>query len=118
MFRSLNEDDAGFVNEGLDIDDEKRKVQGAKSFAFNNGSSTRIEIIRSKYDQETLNAEMMYRKPQSKSSKCFFLLLLPVFTSRARRHKYLEIKGDAVLLIERTVNLPLNRGLCNKTATK
>lgn len=66
MFRNtVSEDEGGFVNNGLEISEESLKV--SKS---NNDSSTRIEIIRTKYDQQKLHDEMRYRKPQSKSGEC------------------------------------------------
>lgn len=72
MFRSLSEDHGGFVNDGLEISDENAKVQEPKHFAF---SSTKIEITRSKYDQQKLHEEMRYKKPPTKSSKFPVLLL-------------------------------------------
>jgi hypothetical protein len=70
MFRSLSEDNGGFVNEGLEISEESGKVK--ESFTFNGDPSTRIEITRSKYDQQKLHDEMLYKKPPSKSSELLF----------------------------------------------
>lgn len=74
MFRSLNEDDGGFVNGGLEVSEEHGSVKESRQFAFSGDPSTRIEITRSKYDQQKLNDEMHYKKPQSKSSKFFKFL--------------------------------------------
>lgn len=73
MFRTLTEDDGGFVNEGLEVfDDDNAKVT-AESYSFDNNQSTRIEITRSKYDQQKLHDEMKYKKPASKSSESCML---------------------------------------------
>lgn len=68
MFRSLSEDDCGFVNEGFSGENGKASRNGG-DFKFNDGQSTRIEIARSKYDQRELHDVMMYKKPPSKSSE-------------------------------------------------
>ena len=73
MFRNLSEDRGGFVNEGLEISDEYGKGQSTKHFSFDN-PSTKIEITRSKYNQQRLHDEMKYKQPLSKSGKfCFSL---------------------------------------------
>lgn len=73
MFRTLTEDDGGFVNEGLEVfDDDNAKVT-AESYSFDSNQSTRIEITRSKYDQQKLHDEMKYKKPASKSSESCML---------------------------------------------
>lgn len=72
MFKSLNEEDGGFVNEGLVIGDEHGRVHSVGPQSFNSDSSmqpTTIHISRSKYDQRKLYDEMKYKKPASKSSK-------------------------------------------------
>lgn len=84
MFRNLNEDDSGgFVNEGLEICEENGKAHNTRRFT----SPTKIEITRSKYDQQQLNDEMMYnKKPQAQSSEYF--VSLPqhnVFKRKARQ---------------------------------
>lgn len=66
MFRSLNEDDGGFVNEGLEISDENLAADASRRYG---APTTKIEITRSKYDQQTLHDEMVYKKPPSKSSE-------------------------------------------------
>ena len=66
MFRSLSEDDGGFVNQGLEICEGNGKAVKI----YDDQSSTRIEIVRLKYDQKKLHDEMLYKKPTSKSSEC------------------------------------------------
>ncbi|KAG5682407.1 hypothetical protein PVAND_011760 [Polypedilum vanderplanki] len=61
MFRDQNEDKNGFFNEGLDVCSDESNLQ---KFDCDN---TKIEIIRLKYNQESLFREMAYRKPSSKS---------------------------------------------------
>lgn len=73
MFRSLSEDNGGFVNEGLEISDENGKVESSQNLSEE--LATRIEITRSKYNQQKLHDEMLYRKPPSKSGE-FFLLVI------------------------------------------
>lgn len=73
MFRSLSEDDGGFVNDGLEISEDicvngRNKEQ--KQFTFNGDPSTKIEITRTKYDQQKLHDSACYKKPPSKSSEC------------------------------------------------
>lgn len=72
MFRSLSEERGGFVNEGLEISDEKGKVKSSRHYTPDDVSSTKIEITRSKYDQQRLHDEMMYKKPPSKSGEFLF----------------------------------------------
>lgn len=64
MFRSYNEDGSvgggGYVNRAIDMSDES----GSSA-----NSTTTIVINRSKYDQQTLYHEMMYKKPQTTSCK-------------------------------------------------
>lgn len=71
MFRSLSEDRGGFVNEGLEISDENGKVKSSRHYTLEDIASTKIEITRSKYDQQRLHEEMMYKKPPSKSGEFF-----------------------------------------------
>lgn len=102
MFRSLSEDDGGFVNEGFASD--SCKVSGSNSYNFDDASSsTRIEIVRSKYDQQTLHNEMMYKKTPSKSSE-FRIVFLKSDTRRVLKSKAKcgKIKGVPMAL-------PLNR---------
>lgn len=98
MFRSLNEDDGGFVNKGLEISDENGEVHGSRS--CNEASSTKIEITRSKYDQQKLHDEMLYRKPPSKSGEFFRLVIFSTYfklklkgTFHSRQH--FTIKDDS-----------------------
>lgn len=65
MFRNLNEDDGCFVNEALEIDEK----EGDKKENKEDLSTIKIEIFRSKYDQQKLNEEMLYKKPSEKPSK-------------------------------------------------
>lgn len=99
MFRSLSEDDGGFVNEGLEICDENGKNCSGRSFRFDDSesSATKIQITRSKYDQQKLHDEMMYKKPPSKSSEFFaaFFFLhswINVLKSKARERS--KVKGS------------------------
>lgn len=71
MFRNLSDDRGGFVNAGLEIGDEGGKRENSNRFSFEN-PSTQIEIVRSKYNQQSLHDEMKYKKPRSKSGEfCF-----------------------------------------------
>lgn len=75
MFRSLNEEEGGFVNEGLEVcDDDSAKVTPPESYSVNITQPARIQITRAKYDQQKLHDEMKYKKPASKSSKSCVLL--------------------------------------------
>jgi hypothetical protein len=58
----LSEDEGGFVNSGLEISEETSRQTSGDAL-------TRIEITRSKYDQQKLHDEMMYKKPPSKSGE-------------------------------------------------
>lgn len=78
MFRNMSQDEGGFVNNGLEISEESLKES-----KFNNESSTRIEITRSKYDQQKLHDEMRYRKPQSKSGEFKPRLIVALSYSRS-----------------------------------
>lgn len=70
MFRTLNEDDdGGYDNNGLEVFDDDTANVTAESYSFDGSQSTRIEITRSKYDQQKLHDEMKYKKPASKSSE-------------------------------------------------
>lgn len=82
MFRSLSEDSGGFVNGGLEISDENGKVEGSNS--LNEELSTKIEITRSKYTQQKLHDEMLYRKPPSKSGEFFCSSLFNIFQAQAQ----------------------------------
>lgn len=71
MFRSLSEERGGFVNKGLEISEEDAKEQSSTRLTFEN-SSTKIEITRTKYNQQRLHDEMKYKQPPSKSGEfCF-----------------------------------------------
>lgn len=75
MFRSLNEDEGGFVNEGLEVcDDDSARNTPPESYSFDVTQPTRIQITRAKYDQQKLHDEMKYKKPASKSSESCVLL--------------------------------------------
>jgi hypothetical protein len=64
MFRNYNDENnfggGGYINRGIDMSDESSSSAN---------SSTTININRSKYDQQTLYHEMMYKKPQTTSCK-------------------------------------------------
>ncbi len=68
MFRNLKNDVEGFINEGLETNENevKERASGGK---FGGASQTRIEISRSQYNQESLFREMLYKKSESKSCK-------------------------------------------------
>lgn len=68
MFRNLTEeDDVGFDNKGLEINEQTGKAQSSRH--FDETSPTRIEITRSQYDLKRLHEEMMFKQPHSKSSE-------------------------------------------------
>lgn len=71
MFKSLRDEDGGFVNEALEITDENGRVEmgNPRSFMFKDAEATTIQIARSKYDQQKLYDEMRYKKPASKSGE-------------------------------------------------
>lgn len=95
MFRSLSEDDSGFVNEGFASDNGR--VSG---YSYDDAPSTKIEITRSKYDQKTLHDKMMYKKAPSKSSEFRVSCTTVdecVLKSKARG--ILEIKGAPELAV-------------------
>lgn len=73
MFRSLSEDNGGFVNKGLEISDENEGVHS--SVQYSEAASTKIEITRTKYDQQKLHDAMLYKKPPSKSGEFFPLVI-------------------------------------------
>jgi hypothetical protein len=65
MFRSQKPtDEGGFVNEGLEVSEDN----GGSDHQKFDIPSTKIEITRSKYDQQRLHDEMKYKKPPSKPS--------------------------------------------------
>ena len=71
MFKTLNEDDGegGFVNEGLEHDEESGRREAKQTHDSSTSPATTIQISRSKYDQRKLYDEMLYKKSSSKSSK-------------------------------------------------
>lgn len=71
MFRNLSEDRGGFVNEALEICDEDGREQSSRRFSLED-NSTKIEIVRSKYNQQKLHEEMKYKKLPSKSGEFGF----------------------------------------------
>lgn len=95
MFRSLSEDDGGFVNEGFASDNGR--VSG---YSYDDAPSTKIEITRSKYDQKTLHDKMMYKKAPSKSSE-FRVSCTPVdeCVLKSKARGVLEIKGTPELAV-------------------
>lgn len=88
MFRSLNEDEGGFVNEALEVcDDDSAKATPPESYSYDVSQPTRIQITRAKYDQQKLHDEMKYKKPASKSSEsCVCLRGAVDERSRAKRN--------------------------------
>lgn len=76
MFRSLENDSDGFVNEGLDVSEGSDDYKSSGPSSYNNNdknTETKIQITRAKYNQESLFREMVYRKEPSKSCEyCYF----------------------------------------------
>ena len=86
MFRSLDNDSDGFVNEGLDVSEgsDDFKSSGPSSFS-DKSNETKIHITRSKYNQESLFREMVYRKEPSKSCEyCYFPSIIIILRSLTR----------------------------------
>jgi hypothetical protein len=79
MFRNQRDDLNGFVNEGLDVGEGNEcptMVQSGQSSSSSN--LTKIQVIRTKYNQESLFREMNYRKSTPKScelSNYFFFAI-------------------------------------------
>ena len=71
MFKNLSEEGTcGFVNEGLEVSENKEELATTSKNNSNNSSTndyTKIHITRSTYSQESLYREMIYRKTPSKS---------------------------------------------------
>lgn len=68
MFRNLKNDDEGFINEALEVNESG--VEDASLASIENYGETsqiKIEISRSQYNQETLFREMVYKKSPKKS---------------------------------------------------
>lgn len=68
MFRNLKNDDEGFINEGLEVNESG--VEDASIASVENYGETlhtKIEISRSQYNQESLFREMAYKKSPKKS---------------------------------------------------
>lgn len=66
MFRNLQNDDEGFINEGLEVNESgDASMPSIENYAET--SHTKIEIFRSRYNQESLFREMIYKKSPKKS---------------------------------------------------
>lgn len=79
MFKSLDSDTSGFVNEGLDVSEISDDYKGSTS-GFSENNNSKIQITRSKYNQESLFREMAYRKTPTKSCE-FYLFIFSFLTS-------------------------------------
>lgn len=64
MFRNLTNDDEGFINEGLEVNESGVEDSSMENYR---NDVTKIEISRSHYNQESLFREMMYQKSPKKS---------------------------------------------------
>lgn len=67
MFRNLTNDDEGFINEGLEVNESGVEISPMTSKENYRNDATKIEISRSHYSQESLFREMVYQKPPEKS---------------------------------------------------
>lgn len=69
MVRIHHDDKSGFVNEGLEVFENNDDCGSTAPtiFSHNTTNDTKIQITRSKYNQESLNREMVYRKSPTKS---------------------------------------------------
>lgn len=69
MFRNLKNDDEGFINEGLEVNESGVEDSSMASIEedYAESAHTKIEISRSHYNQESLFREMVYKKPPKKS---------------------------------------------------
>lgn len=73
MFKQLDSESNGFVNEGLDCSEgsDDYNKHGSSS-VYTIESDSKIEITRTKYSQESLFREMAYRNLPSQS--CEYVL--------------------------------------------
>lgn len=67
MFRNLKDDDEGFINEALEVNEGGVEDSMGSHVNYGESSHTKIEISRSQYNQETLFREMVYKKSPKKS---------------------------------------------------
>lgn len=75
MFRNLKNDDEGFINEGLEVNESGIEDSPMASIGnYEETSHTKIEISRSHYNQESLFREMVYKKPPKKSCEYFLFI--------------------------------------------
>lgn len=68
MFRNLTNDDEGFINEGLEVNESGVEDSVDSNYEKDVDSShTKIQISRSIHNQESLFREMVYTKSPKKS---------------------------------------------------